>query len=217
MIYCTDTDLLHWEPRLFTEAASAAQTLISGTADLAGSTLTISTGSFVAARVMPGDVVILTGSVAGTFPIVAVTDALTLSISVLYDALTPINDATPAIAPGAGSALTFAVRSFGAHRRVVSDLLKQLAGIIPGTSDDERITILNPEALKRPCVLGTLHLVFSALAAFATEPASLVVHADQYERLFRRAIRSTHLELDLNGDGVADCRRALDTIVFKRA
>jgi len=216
MTYCTDTDLLHWEPQLFVEAAAAAQTLLSGTANLSGAALTLSAGSLVTARVEPGDIVTLTGSVAGAFPIVSVDSATTLSLSVLYDALTPIEPTTPKIPAGTGTALAFAIRSFGAHRRVVTDLLKQAVGIVPGTIDETRITILNPEVLRRPCVLGTLHLIFSALSSFADEPANLIVHADQYDRLFRRAIRSTHVELDLNGDGQADCRRVLGALTMTR-
>ena len=36
MTFCTDTDLLPWEPNLLREASFASQTLLTGTGDLAG-------------------------------------------------------------------------------------------------------------------------------------------------------------------------------------
>src|SRR5687767_15349428 len=46
-------------------------------------------------------------------------------------------------------------RSFWPQRRVVSDLLTRAAGIGPETGAPGVAQILNTEALRRPCVLGT--------------------------------------------------------------
>src|SRR5438105_8000261 len=85
--FCTDIDLIHWEPNICRDAAFASQTLMSGTANLSGTTLTISTGSFVTSHIEPNQVVVLSGSIAGCFPILSVNSATSLTISVLYDDL----------------------------------------------------------------------------------------------------------------------------------
>ena len=85
-----------------------------------------------------------------------------------------------------------------------------------GAADEQAMTILNPKALKRPCVLGTLQMIYSAMAAVAADPAELRVRADLYERLYRRALRSARIEIDTNGDGEADGRRALNMLSLAR-
>src|SRR5437762_851408 len=112
--YCTDVDLIQWEPNLLKDAAFASQTLIAGTANLAGSTLTI------------------------------------------------------------------------------------------------------PQSLTRACAMGTLQMIYSALAAVSGAPAEYKVRAELYEKLYGRAMRSARVELDLNGDGIADCRRDLSVLQLTR-
>src|SRR5688500_17432910 len=94
MNFCNDTDLLHWEPSIFKDAALASQTLISGTGDLSGTTFTLdSAGSLVTSHVAGGNVVVLTGTNLGSYPIVSVNSATQLTLSVLYDGLYPIGGA----------------------------------------------------------------------------------------------------------------------------
>src|SRR5436309_1587283 len=87
MPLCTDVDLLHWEPNICKNAAFASQTLIGGTGNLAGSTFTLSAGSLTASNVEAGEVIVLSGLVAGCFPIFSVDSATQLTLSVLYDGL----------------------------------------------------------------------------------------------------------------------------------
>jgi hypothetical protein len=210
--YCTDVDLLHWEPNLLKDAAFASQTLIAGTANLAGTTLTITSGSLSDAHVEANEVVVLSGSVAGSFPVVSVDSATVMTISVLYDKLFPFSD-DDAVIPspvGTASGLSYVVRTFWPQRRIVSELLDRASGIDPESADAP--TVLNPQALKRACTLGTLQMIYNALAAASGAPESYKVRADMYENLYRRAMRSARVELDLNGDGVADCRRDLGVL-----
>ncbi|HEV2294580.1 MAG TPA: hypothetical protein VGR35_12055 [Tepidisphaeraceae bacterium] len=74
----------------------------------------------------------------------------------------------------------------------------------------------NPIALKKPAVLGTLQMIYSALAAAAATPQTLATRAELYERLYRRALRNTVVELDLNGDGEADTVRPLNVMQLQR-
>jgi hypothetical protein len=218
MVFCSDVDLLYWEPDLLQEAALASQTLDRGTGDVSGTGFVASTGaSFVDQKIEAGQVIVLSGTIAGCFAITAVSDATNLEISVLYDELFPESgSAAPAVGVGTASGLGFVIRSFWAQRQAVSDLLMQAVGIVPGTDEAESTAILNPQALRGACVLGTLQMIYSAVAAVADEPAQLNVRADLYERLYRRALRAAQVDLDLNGDGLVDARRCPGLVRMRR-
>jgi len=210
MIFCNDVDLLYWEPDVLKEAALASQTLDAGTGDVAGTSFTASTGaSFTDQQIAPGQVIVLTGGIAGCFPIVAVNSATQLEISALYDDLFPESGAPPApVGIGTASGVGYTIRSFWPQRKMVSDLLAQAIGLIPGTEEAQTAVILNPQSLKRACALGTLQMIYSAIAAAATEPAPFSLRADVYERLYRRALLSAQVDIDLNDDGMVDVRRS---------
>ena len=219
MTFCTDTDLLHWEPNLLREAAFASQTLLTGTGDLAGTTFTVDgpvgAPSLLAAHITPNQVIILTGGTSGSYPIVSVDSATQLTLSVLYDGLFPVSGAGVASPVGTADNLGFAIRTFWPQRRVVSDLLLAAAGLDPTRADVDEV-VKTPQALKKPAVLGTLQMIYSALAAAAAQPEALATRADLYERLYRRALRTTVVELDLNGDGDADTVRPLNVLQLQR-
>jgi hypothetical protein len=214
MPFCTDTDLLHWEPNILKDAAFASQTLLSGTGNLVGTAFTITSGSLTADHVQAGQVIVLTGAVAGCFPIASVDNTTQLTLSVLYDGLLPEDGSGTASPVGTATGLGYTIRTFWAQRRLISDLIQQAAGLNSGETATS--AILNPNELKRACALGTLQLIYSALAAASTSPAPLDARADLYERLYRRALRSAKVELDLNGDGQLEVIRALNILEFQR-
>ena len=209
-MYCTDTDLLRWEPMIAAEAAFASQTLLTSSAALAGTAVTISVGSLTDSRVRAGHVAVLTDAVSGCFPILSVNSSTTLTISVLHeglpDELAPVGTA--------GSGLNIAVRTFGPQRQIVSEVLTWMAGIEPGST----ATITNPDVLRKPAVLGTLQMIYNGMAAAASkdDSADLIVRAELYERLYRKSLRGVTVEVDTNGDGVADARRPLRMVQFAR-
>ena len=214
--FCTDIDLLHWEPNILASASFASQTLMSGHADLSGTTLTISSGSFADSHIEPNQVVVLSGGPAGSFPIVSVDSATQLTISVLFDALFPDTGSPQASPVGSATNLSFVIATFWPQRRVISEILSQAAGIIPGDPRTENAVILNPQVFRRPCLLGTLQLIYSALSAVPDAPADYATRADMYETLYQRALRSTMVDLDFNGDGQVDSRRRLNTAELVR-
>lgn len=217
MTFCTDIDLLYWEPNLFRDAAFASQTLLSGTGDLAGSTFTIDAGSLTAAHIVGNLVITLTGTIAGCYPIISVNSATQLTLGVLHDAMFP-DGATPTASPvGTANDLSFSIRTFSPQIRVVSDMLKQATGLVPGSVLEEEADILNPEVLRKACVPGALQMIYSALGAMAEEPATLNARAAFYERLYRRALRNARVELDIDGDGQADTVRLLNVVDLVRA
>jgi hypothetical protein len=213
--FCTDIDLLHWEPNLLRDASFASQTLLSGTADLSGTSVTISGSPFTFedTKIQPNHLIHLGNPLDGSYPIVAVDSATQITISVLYDGLFPDEGESVEAAPvGTASAISYAIRTFFAQRQIVSELLLQAAGL----EADQSSAILNPTDLRRPCALGALQMIFSALAAVAEDPADFSTRADLYERLYRRALRSTVVEVDLDQDGIPESRRALNVMELRR-
>ena len=102
------------------------------------------------------------------------------------------------------------LRSFAAQRKVASDLLLEAAGL--GATAQARVaTILNPNVLRRACVLGTLQMIYSALAAVIPSDGEkdLVARAALCAKLYRQAIGAAKVEVDLDGDGKADEVRTL--------
>ena len=215
LTFCNDIDLLHWEPNVLRDAAFASQTLISGTGNLAGSTFTIATGSFLTAHVAQDQVIVLSGATAGSYPIVSIDSATQLTLSVLYDGLYPTGGDPVPSPPGTANGLTYAIRTFWPQRRIVSELLLQAAGIDPSDPEAEQ-KIMNPDVLQRACTLGTLHMIHSALAAAAENPDNLNDRAKLYENLYRRAIRCATVKLDLNLDGRLDALRRLNVMDLER-
>jgi hypothetical protein len=202
--FCTDANLLAWEPNIFRDAAFASQTLLSGTGTLSGTSFTIDTGSFEAAGITADHVITLAGDTDGCFPITSIDGAGAISISVLNEpdeALAPLSSAGP---------IPFAIRTFRPQRAIVSQLIALAAGI------DSTEQLLNADVLARPCALGTFQLIYSALAAVA-ENDRASQRADFYERLYRRALRNVSIELDTDGDGRTDERRTLSILRFQRS
>lgn len=208
--YANDTDLLLWEPNLPADAAIASQTLMSGTADLSGTALTIAAGSLIASHVEPDQVVALTGAIAGCYPIVAVDSATQMTISILYQG--SWRDADPLVPSPVGSAagVSFVIRSFYAQRRVISDLIDHLIDLPAGA------TLLNPDVLRRPCALGAIQMIYRTLAATVDAPELYQIRADLYERLYRRELRNTVLHLDTEGGGRITEIRRLNVLRFVR-
>ena len=208
---CTDIDLLRWEPHIASEAAFTTQTLLTTTGSVSGTTLTLAAGSFNSARVRAGFIACLTGAINGSFPIVSINSESTCTLSVMYDGL----DDSPAlpVSPGAGGELTISIRSFFPQRKIVSDLLSRMAGIEPGTS----ASILNPNDFRKPAVLGTLHMIYSAMSTAAFENRSdLIIRAELYERLYRKSLRGVVAEIDTDGDGSCDRQQSLRVVQFIR-
>lgn len=208
--FATDTDLLHWEPNLLRDAGAVAQTLLSGTGTIESTSFTIDSGSLLDAQISGEHVIVLDAPISGSFPIVSVDSATAMTLSVLHDQIGA--DGFSAWTPGAGSGIGFAIRTFWPQRRIVSELLSLTAGVDFAHAS----RIINPEALRRPCVLGSLQMIYTALAAASEEPGAYLVRAEMYERLYRRALRATRVDVDLDDDGHIDVRRSLNVLQLTR-
>ena len=211
MTFCTDIDLLYWEPDLLKSAAFASQLLLAGTGTLSGTKFTIASGSLAESHVLAGQAIVLSGAVSGCYPLASVDSATELTLSVLYEGL----DQSPS-PPGSAADVGLVIRTFWPQRKLVSDLLLHAAGIGPESGAPAEAAIANPQALRRPCTLGTLQLLYSAMSAASNEPGPLAIRAELYERLYRRALSRTRVEIDYNGDGAAERVRHLALIELGR-
>ncbi|MCC6422399.1 MAG: hypothetical protein IT447_02895 [Phycisphaerales bacterium] len=210
MTYATDTDLLYWEPTIFKSAQAVSQQLLSGTGNLAATTFTLTVGSLAGLPVNPQHVLTLDGSIEGCYPIISVDSSTTLTISTLYDNLFPDSNAPAPCPIGTATGLTFAIRTFWPLLELTTQWLNSAAGL-------DGITVLNPSALRIPCALGTLNLIYTALAANAVDPDPLIIRADLYKQILLQSLRRCTLELDTNADGQIDDLRSLSTLKFLRA
>jgi hypothetical protein len=217
MAFCTDTDLLYWEPNLFKDAAAVGQTLLSGVASVSGTTATFSGLSLTDGHVRPLDVIYFSGTgLAGAFPIVSVDSDTTLTLSVLYDGLFPTDGSAGAASHvGTASSQAFAIRTFYPQRQTVTRLLLQAAGVDPAAVNAEA-AVVDSEVMKRACALGTLQMIYSALAASSTSPTIFLARADLYQQLYRQAMRSARVEIDTDGDGSANVVRLLNEVSLVR-
>ncbi|HQY87894.1 MAG TPA: hypothetical protein PK402_04495 [Tepidisphaeraceae bacterium] len=210
MLFCTDADLLLWEPNLAREASFASQTKLTTTGSIAGEKLTIASGNLTTSGVAIDDIVSVEGDLVGCFPVVGIESATICDLTVITQNAYENGQPTPL--PSA-SDLDLRFCTFYAQRRVVSDVMLSLANL----TEAQAQRIMNPGTLRRAAVLGTLQMIYSALAAVAGESsAELQVRASLYERLYRRAIRVVQIELDLDEDGQADCARQLNVIQLQR-
>jgi len=223
MLFCNDADLLHWEPDLLEDATIVSQHLVSGTGILDGTAFAAGAAPGFAAStgVAPGHVLTLGDPIFGCFPIVELVSPTLVIISTLTSELFPESGAEPTpLNTLSATDVPYTVRSFWAQRSIVSEFLLQAAGADPAIARARGLTepvVLNPASFRRACALGTLQMIFSALASVAEEPARYTARAEMYERLYRRALRQTHVELDLDGDGRSDLRKSLGMMQLSRA
>ncbi len=217
---CTDVDLLHWEPTLPRDAAFASQTLLAGTGTLSNTSFTIAAGSLAVANVVSNQVIVINGSVNGCFPIASIESPTELKLSVLYDQLQPDmpGAALRAAAPAASDVpdVPYSIRTFWPQRSIVTELLYQAAGVGNARPGETQATITNLDALKRVCTLGTLQMIYNALAVTSDDTAHYQVRADLYEKLYRRALRAAKVDIDLDGDGFPEVTRALNVLGLQR-
>lgn len=213
MTYCTDIDLLDYEPTIFKDAAIACQTISAGTGTLQGVNFTRVSGSFIDDNVKGGCVLTLTAEAGGSFPVVNLVNATQLRVSANDEAFIEDGAASPA---GNASNQPFVVRTFYPQRKMITEMINNAAGIGVGTALPEAMLLSNP-ALKRACVLGTFHVIYNAIRAMNAENESLVNRAEFYRVQFLRALRRLTVEIDVDDDGECDVIRHLGSLRLQRA
>lgn len=213
----TDRDLLVYEPRLFNEAFFVSQRVFdspsAGSLDTAGTTLTVTNAKWADWNVGPGWVVLIADAPA---EVVTRFNQTQLYVSKLREDANAV-----VVSTGTGSSLPVRVSTFRPQIQSVHDALMRGVGIeptaiiSPGVITEASIT--NPKALLRAECLGTLQMVYQAVAVAAGEGSIAWAKARSYAERFAEERRRIVVEIDTNADGTADAIRRFSTHWLTRA
>lgn len=202
--FSNDSDILKYEPVLFGELHLPWQVLAAGTAGtVSGTTFTDTGGDFVNAQVPNGGAIYLrsgNGSLDGVYEIVSVDSATQLTVSVIRP-----DSEDDAIAPPAGTDVSYRISTFGPQAREVAFELTEYFGVRPGdpASDIDVEDVVDTQALRRTSVFAVISSVYAMLAS-KSEDEIFWKKSLHYGRLFERARERCRFSVDAGSDGVAD-------------
>ena len=222
MNFCTDSDLLLIEPRLFEIAARVATTTLTGIGQVVDAYL-----SFISRT--PSDVIpqagdVLTFLLPAEYPVICNGGDDTGTVIVLPS---PQHYQQQLSSPvlSQETNLSFIVRTF-TQRATVND---QIASALSLLSSQPVPTVLNPQALRRPAAIITLGMIYRSLAhndrTFSEPPSGQIsvpspTHwrraAEYYEQLSRGSLQQARVELDTDGDGKPNIVKRLSEVLLVR-
>lgn len=202
--FSNDADILKYEPVLFGELHLPWQVLSAGTGGaLSGTTFTDTGGDFVSAQVSSGGAVYFRsadGSLDGVYEIVSVDSATQLTVSVIRS-----DSDDDAIAPPAGTDVSYRISTFGPQASEVAFALTEYFGVRPGdpASDIDVEDVLDTQALRRASVFAVVSSVYAMLASKSKDEI-FWKKSLHYQKLFERARERCRFSVDSGSDGVAD-------------
>jgi hypothetical protein len=202
--FSNDTDILKYEPILFSELHLPWQVLVAGTGGtLSGTTFTASGADFVGAQVSVGGVVYLQStdnSLDGVYEIVSVDSATQLSISVIRS-----DSNNAAVAPPAATDVSYRISTFGPQANEIGFQLTEHFGISPGNpaSDIDVEDVLDTSVLRLASVFAVISSVYAMLACKAKDE-NFWTKSFYYQKLFTKARGRCPLSIDVGSDGLAD-------------
>lgn len=198
-MFSNDTDLLKYEPRLFTELYFPSQILASGTGGvLSGTTFTKTGANFITAGVAAGNVIYLksaAGVLDGAYEIVSVDSAMQLTVSVVR-----ADTSADAVAPPAANDAIYRIATFAPQAQEAALTLMRCFGI----KADDAENLIEPEQLRVASVFAILASVYATLTGDAETSEELWKKSLHYRKLFEHAREILQLDVDTNADGTAD-------------
>ena len=215
--FCTDVDLLKWEPVMFRELALQSQTLCSDDDGVvAGTTFTSAGASFNDAGVGAGNVIHMydnASGIDGCYEVVSVDSATVLTVSIVRP-----NDDTTAIAPPTGTNISYRISTFGPQTEEAAYGLLQYFGIDSSESDElvDVNDIADPTVLRQASVFAVLASVFASSAASSHDNANLWQKSLRYQRLFQEARVRVRIGIDRDDNGRAEQLRVGGTVRLRR-
>lgn len=207
-MFAKDRDLVVLEPGLHRDVAWIGQRRISALGSITGTTLTISSGSFVDAQIEAGHVVIFDDS---ALEVVSVESATQATVSLMRADIS--SNAIPRIAASNKCA---AVYDYSPQRLIVHRQILAMIGIDPDDADIDESVVTNPGALVRLEALGTLHLIYAGAAAPGMGGDKFEHRAQMYKQRFANERERVVAMIDLDGDGVAETTRRPNSFVLSR-
>jgi hypothetical protein len=178
---------------------------------VAGTQLTLTSGSFIDAGIEPGHVVLFDDV---TLEIVSVDSASLATVSLMRGDV-----AGAAVPPIAASDRSVEVYDFSAqraivHRQVLSMLGLDSVGEQVFGLDESQVT--NPGALTRLETLGTLHLIYAGASAPSRMSDRFERRAELYRQRYQSERESVIAAIDMDGDGIAEVTRRPNAFVLSR-
>tara|TARA_R110000782_G_scaffold48744_6_gene106553 strand:- start:888 stop:1526 length:639 start_codon:yes stop_codon:yes gene_type:complete len=208
--FAHDRDLLVLEPALLRDVGWAGQRVLDTTGSVAGTTLTLASGSFPDAGLGAGSVALVDGL---ALEVVAILTPTTATVSLLR-----ARRDGPEVAPPAATNRAVRAYTFGPQRELVHRQVLTMAGIDPdGTGPLDQSAITNPNALVRLEALGALHLIYAGASAPGSGGMALADRAAMYRERFGAERGRVAVLVDLDADGIAEARRSLSIIQWIRA
>ncbi len=209
-MFAQDRDLLILEPALLRDAGWAGQRALSVNATLTGTTLTLASGSFADAGVEAGSIALFDG-LAVEFT--AVTGPTTATVSLLRAR----RESNP-VPPPAASNRPLRVYSFAPQRELVHRAVLTMIGVDPdGGGPLTEAAVTNPGDLVRLEALGTLEVIYAGADPAAGAPVMHARRADMYRQRFHEERARVSAFIDLDADGIPECRRSLSVFNLTRA
>ena len=209
-MFAQDRDLLILEPALLRDAAWAGQRTLSVNATLAGTTLTLASGSFTDAGVESGAIALFDGL---AIEFVTINTPTTATISLLRTR----RDSNP-VPPPAASNRPLRVYTFAPQRELVHRALLTMIGVDPdGSGPLTETSIANPGDLVRLESLGTLEVIYAGADPAAGAPVTPPHRSAMYRQRFHEERARVSAFLDLDADGIPECRRHLAMFHLTRA
>lgn len=206
--FSDDVDILRFEPVLFGELHFPGQVLVSGTdGALNGTTFTKSGEDFVSAGVESGGVIYLQSSdleLDGCYEIVSVDSATQLTVSVLR-----ADRQGDAIAPPAGTEISYRVSTFKPQANEVFFQLTQHFGLRPGCPNSvfDAEDISDADVLRQISVFAVLANVYVIIASKGELNEGFWQKSLHYQRLFAKAKERCRVGIDIDSDGTIDITR----------
>ncbi len=208
-MFAKDRDLLVVEPGLYRDVLWSGQRLLSGTGDLSGTALTLTSGSFVDGGIGAGHVV-LVDSVP--MEVVDVQSATVATVSILRG-----DTGSNAIPGKAVTGVGVEVFTFEPQIEIVHRQILAMVGIDADDPDglgDAAVT--NPGAFVTLESLGALHLIYASAGAPGRGGEAFLDRSKIYQQRFSMQRGVVVALIDLDGDGIAETRRHPNSFVLTR-